>query len=92
VFELTKPYRTNNEALIDFWSKVRHLNDGIEESIAQNNYSAVLDHSLFQAQRDDEIILCLNYDGLFGTQTRELQRLAEEIGLSTETDGHSASS
>jgi len=66
VFELTKPYRTNNEALIDFWSKVRHLNDGIEESIAQNNYSAVLDHSLFQAQRDDEIILCLNYDGLYG--------------------------
>ena len=26
----------------------------------------MLDHSLFQAQRDDEIILCLNYDGLYG--------------------------
>jgi ATP-dependent exoDNAse (exonuclease V) alpha subunit len=66
VFELTKPYRTNNQALLDFWSKVRHLDDGIEESIAQNNYSTVLDHSLFKAQRDDEIILCLNYDGLYG--------------------------
>ncbi|SIB55895.1 Uncharacterised protein [Mycobacteroides abscessus subsp. bolletii] len=41
VFELIKPYRTNNEALLDFWSKVRHLDDGIEESIAQNNYSTV---------------------------------------------------
>lgn len=66
VFELTKPYRTDSEALLDFWSKVRHLDDGIEESIAQNNYSTVLDHSLFEAQRDDEIILCLNYDGLYG--------------------------
>lgn len=66
VFELTKPYRTNNAALLDFWSKVRHLDDGIEESIAQNGYSTVLDHSLFQAQREDEIILCLNYDGLYG--------------------------
>jgi ATP-dependent exoDNAse (exonuclease V) alpha subunit len=66
VFELTKPYRTNNHALLDFWSKVRHLDDGIEESIAQNNYSTVLDHSLFHTQPDDEIILCLNYDGLYG--------------------------
>lgn len=66
VFELTKPYRTNNQALLDFWSRVRHLDDGIEETIAQNSYSTVLDHSLFHAQREDEIILCLNYDGLYG--------------------------
>lgn len=66
VFELTEPYRTNNQALLDFWCKVRHLDDGIEELIAQNSYSSVLDHSLFEAQRGDEIILCLNYDGLYG--------------------------
>jgi hypothetical protein len=66
VFELTTPFRTKNQALIDFWSKVRHLEDGIEESISQNGYSAVLNQSLFQAQRNDEIILCLNYDGLYG--------------------------
>lgn len=66
VFELTKPYRTNDQALLEFWSKVRHLDDGIEESIAQNGYSTVLDHSLFETQWDDEIILCLNYDGLYG--------------------------
>lgn len=28
--------------------------------------AAVLDKSLFEAQRDDEIVLCLNYDGLYG--------------------------
>lgn len=66
VFELTTPYRTKNQALIDFWSRVRHLEDSIEESISQNGYSAVLDQSLFKAQPNDEIILCLNYDGLYG--------------------------
>jgi ATP-dependent exoDNAse (exonuclease V), alpha subunit - helicase superfamily I member len=66
VFELTKPFRTDSEALLDFWSKVRHLEDGMEESIAQHGYSAVLDDSLFAGQTDDKIILCLNYDGLYG--------------------------
>ncbi|PDQ35617.1 MAG: helicase [Candidatus Lumbricidophila eiseniae] len=65
VSELTKPHRTDNAALLDFWSRVRKL-EGIEESISQHGYSTVLDASLFTAQRDDEIILCLNYDGLYG--------------------------
>lgn len=66
VFELTTPYRATNPGLLDFWTKVRHLEDGIEESIAQNNYSAVLGETLFEAQRELEIVLCLNYDGLYG--------------------------
>lgn len=66
VFELNTPFRTKNQALLDFWSKVRHMDDGVEEAIAQNNYSEVLNESLFQPQKDDEIILCLNYDGLYG--------------------------
>ena len=66
VFQLTKPFRTNNDALLDFWSRVRNLDDGIEEAIAQNGYSGSLDESLFVPQCKDEIILCLNYDGLYG--------------------------
>lgn len=66
VFELTTPFRTNSASLLDFWAKVRHLKDGIDEVIAQNGYSTVLDESLFEAQCGDEIILCLNYDGLYG--------------------------
>jgi len=66
VFELTNPFRTQDQALIDFWTKVRLLEEGIEESISQHGYSAVLDASLFQPQSNDEIILCLNYDGLYG--------------------------
>ena len=66
VFELTTPYRTKNASLLAFWDKVRNIRDDIAESIAKNDYSAVLDDSLFEPKADDEIILCLNYDGLYG--------------------------
>lgn len=66
VFELTTPYRTKSPSLLSFWDKVRNIEDDIAEVIARNGYSTVLDPSLFETQRDDEIILCLNYDGLYG--------------------------
>ncbi|MGV4891400.1 ATP-dependent DNA helicase [Streptomyces viridosporus] len=66
VFELTKPFRTDDEALLTLWDRVRSLDDRIEESLSKNGYSMVLDDSLFQRQSDDEIVLCLNYDGLYG--------------------------
>ena len=66
VFELTTPFRTKNDELLSFWSKVRSIEDDIAEVMARNGYSTVLDESLFETQRHDEIILCLNYDGLYG--------------------------
>lgn len=66
VFELTKPYRTNDTDLLTLWTRVRHLDDLIEESLSKNGYSKVLDTSLFQQHSQDEIVLCLNYDGLYG--------------------------
>ncbi|MBA0127813.1 AAA family ATPase [Haloechinothrix sp. YIM 98757] len=66
VFELTTPFRTKNASLLGFWDKVRRIDDDIAEIIARNGYSNVLDQTLFETQCDDEIILCLNYDGLYG--------------------------
>lgn len=66
VFELKKPYRTNDPALLTLWDRVRSLDDRIEESLSKNGYSKPLGESLFKRQRDDEIVLCLNYDGLYG--------------------------
>lgn len=66
VFELETPFRTKSQALLGFWKKVRNIDDDIAEIIARNGHSTVLDRSLFEAQRQDEIILCLNYDGLYG--------------------------
>lgn len=65
-FELTTPFRTKNQSLLRFWEKVRAIEDDIAEIIAHHGYSTVLDKTLFEAQAQDEIILCLNYDGLYG--------------------------
>lgn len=66
ISELTTPFRAKNEALLTFWNKVRNIEDDIAEFMVKNGYSTVLDNSLFEAQGQDEIILCLNYDGLYG--------------------------
>jgi hypothetical protein len=66
IFELTEPHRTKNSALLELWNAVRKIDGNIAEIIAQHNFSAKLDESLFATQQDDEIILCLNYDGLYG--------------------------
>ncbi len=66
VSELTVPYRTTNKELIEFWNRVRNLEDNILESMTRNGYTTVLNESIFESPEDDEIILCLNYDGLYG--------------------------
>lgn len=65
-FELTKPFRTQDDALLTLWDRVRNLDDRIEESLSKNGYSMPLGGQLFNRQSDDEIVLCLNYDGLYG--------------------------
>lgn len=66
IFELEKPYRTQSEKLLKLWDKVRKMDDDILEHIARENYSATLNNSIFESANTDEIILCLNYDGLYG--------------------------
>ena len=67
VIELTEPWRAkNNNDLLQLWDKVRNLEEDIDEHIVQNNYSTRLDDSIFDHSEDDEIILCLNYDGFYG--------------------------
>ena len=66
VFELTTPFRTKSGSLLSFWKKVRVIEDDLAEVMARNKYSTVLDKTLFETQGQDEIILCLNYDGLYG--------------------------
>lgn len=66
VFELTTPFRTQNNSLLDFWNKVRNIDDDLTEVMVRHGYSSILDSSIFQSQGNDEIILCLNYDGLYG--------------------------
>ena len=64
--ELLKPYRTEDQSLLDFWKKVRNLDEDLTEYIVNHRYASNLDASIFNQKAEDEIILCLNYDGLYG--------------------------
>ena len=66
VYELEHPFRTHNDALLTVWKRVRDLDYSILEPMVKNNYSARLDESIFVHTDEDEIVLCLNYDGLYG--------------------------
>ena len=65
-YELETPYRTKDEELLTFWKKVRELDDDLTEHIVANRYASNLGPSVFERKSEDEIILCLNYDGLYG--------------------------
>jgi len=66
IFELTIPYRSTKKELINLWNKVRHMEESILEQNVVNNYSEKLNETIFDHSEEDQIILCLNYDGLYG--------------------------
>jgi hypothetical protein len=66
VFELDKPWRSDNKQLLALWDKIRNVEDDITEAMTRGNYSTPLSEELFGKRKEDEIILCLNYDGLYG--------------------------
>lgn len=66
VHELMRPFRTTDQGLLDLWKYVRELDDRIEEALYQKSCSRELGESLFKRYSTDEIVLCLNYGGLYG--------------------------
>lgn len=42
------------------------MKEDVTEHLVNYGYSSVLNESIFQRSSDDEIILCLNYNGLYG--------------------------
>lgn len=77
VHELTNTYRSSDTGLLDLWTKVRNRDDSILESlVVRKDYSTNLDESIFDITEDNQIILCLNYDGLYGINN--INRLLQE--------------
>lgn len=64
--ELTKPFRTNDECLLDFWNSLRELDEDCIEKMIAYKYTSEINDSLLEKSYEDEIILCLSYDGLYG--------------------------
>ena len=66
VCELLKPYRSDSKALLRLWDDVRKMEDDIFELLQTYSYSADLDATIFTPAAENEIVLCLNYGGLYG--------------------------
>lgn len=71
VCKLKKTFRTESQQLLDLWDNVRKMNGDNEDSdvfdrLQAGEFSAELDASIFTPTAKNEIILCLNYGGLYG--------------------------
>ena len=66
IYELKEPFRSQNADLRELWRRVRMLDPTMRDYITGKGYSSAIDRRLFERASDDEIVLCLNYDGLYG--------------------------
>lgn len=65
-YELEMTHRTSDVDLLDLWTCVRN-NDKRAISIMSNKeYSEEVSKNIFNKSAEEEIILCLNYDGMYG--------------------------
>lgn len=66
--ELITPYRSTDENLKKLWEEVRKMSDDnvALERMVRSDYSHLIDEDVFNPKALDEIILCLNYNGLYG--------------------------
>lgn len=66
--ELTTPHRSSDEHLKKLWYEVRNMSEDnlVLENMVKGEYSHSIDNDIFIKKSDDEIILCLNYNGLYG--------------------------
>ena len=56
VCELTKPYRSDSQALLRVWNDVRKMEDDIYDLLQTYGYSANLDKSIFAPASKNEVI------------------------------------
>ena len=66
LFKLERPWRTASADLKALWDSVRQISNDISERLVAMGVSKPLSDEIYRPNADDEIILCLNYDGLYG--------------------------
>lgn len=67
IVELDNTWRTNEPTIKDLWEEVRFLRPIITEKLVINGpFSEDIGKNIFTERNEDEIVLCLNYDGKFG--------------------------
>ncbi len=71
--ELLNTWRTDKKELKSLWDEVRKIEPIITEKLAMDGpFSSNIGEKIFVSEDDDEIVLCLNYDGKFGLNNMNL--------------------
>lgn len=65
-FELDMTHRTTDEELLKLWNCVRKNDKAAINIMSSKEYSEDISPKIFERTSDEEIILCLNYDGMYG--------------------------
>ena len=66
VFELSETYRTTEEELLNLWFAIRNNDNKAITIMSNQEYSEELSDKVFVRDDEEEIVLCLNYDGMYG--------------------------
>lgn len=67
IVELNSTWRTHEQTLKDLWEEVRFSKPLITEMLVIDGpFSENIGKGMFEKVDDDEVVLCLNYDGKFG--------------------------
>lgn len=66
IHEFETPWRATNKDLSKLWASVRKMNGDIEEILTSCYMASNLSEAILTRTSEDEIVLCLNYDGLYG--------------------------
>ena len=66
IYELSYIHRSTEPDLLLLWNAVRTLDDRIPDIMELHNFCSTLNDGIFEKEENDEIVLCLNYDGLYG--------------------------
>lgn len=65
--ELLSTWRTKDKDLINLWIEVRNKDILVTEKLVIDGpFSEDISQSIFNKSAEDEVVLCLNYDGKFG--------------------------
>jgi DNA replication protein DnaC len=85
IFELDDTHRTKEKILKLYWDAVRNSEDDVRELASRGQFAKPIDEFIKNYEdSEDQIVLCLNYDGLYGINN--LNRLLQAKNTNTGLD------
>lgn len=82
VYNLKDTHRTSDIDLMELWESVRYNNKKAINILSNQEYTQPLSKEIFDKTSEDEVILCLNYDGMYGINN--INRVKQKLNQNRE--------